>query len=84
LDALLVAKLSSRGLQINVDELAEAAPAEVERMIADPFKWAQRWLAEFRDDPNDNYMVVLFADHCLKQFQAFKHSIETTRTEPTR
>jgi hypothetical protein len=35
---LLVAKLSSRGLQINVDELAEAAPAEVERMIADPFK----------------------------------------------
>lgn len=25
--------------------------------------WAQRWLAEFRDDPNDNYMVFLFADH---------------------
>ena len=76
---LLEEKLPLRGLHINVDELADAAPSEVEQMTADPFQWAQRWLAEFRDNPNDNYMVALFADHSLKQFQAFKHAIETTR-----
>jgi hypothetical protein len=26
-------------------------------------------------DPNDNQMVVMFADHCERQFNAFKHSI---------
>jgi hypothetical protein len=76
---LLVAKLAARGVQISLDDLAEAAPIEVERMMKEPFAWAQGWLAEFRDDPNDNFMVALFADHSLKQFQAFKHAIEKTR-----
>jgi hypothetical protein len=76
---LLVSKLAARGVRITLDELAEAAPKEVAQMIAEPFQWAQRWLAEFRDDPKDNYMVALFADHSLKQFHAFEHAIEVTR-----
>jgi len=76
---LLVTKISARGLQINRDQLADAATANVERMIADPYKWAQSWLAEFRKDPNDNYMVGLFGDHCSHLFQAYRTGIETTR-----
>ena len=48
-------------------------------MITEPFEWAQRWLSEFRDDPNDNYMVAMFANHCLRLHQAFKASIEQTQ-----
>jgi hypothetical protein len=48
-------------------------------MIADPFGWAQRWLSEFRDDPNDNYTVALFADHCMRLLHAYKHGIEETQ-----
>jgi hypothetical protein len=76
---LLVNKIGERGLQMNSDQLANAAIDEVEAMIADPFKWAQRWLSEFRNDPNDNYMVAMFADHCLRLHQAYKHSIEQTQ-----
>jgi hypothetical protein len=76
---LLVTKLSARGLQMNRDQLADIAQADVAEMIADPFPWAQRWLAEFRDDPNDNYMVAMFADHCLRLFQAYNRGIEQTQ-----
>jgi hypothetical protein len=76
---LLVDKMAERGLQMSRDQLANAAFDDVEAMAADPFKWAQRWLSEFRDDPNDNYMVFLFADHCLRLFQAHKHGIEETQ-----
>jgi hypothetical protein len=31
-------------------------------MFAEPFAWGQEWLANFRNDPNDNYIVVMFAD----------------------
>jgi hypothetical protein len=48
-------------------------------MVDEPFKWAQRWLSEFRDDPNDNYMVFPFADHWLRLFHAHKSSIEETQ-----
>jgi hypothetical protein len=73
---LLVNKIAERGLQMNSDQLAMAALDDVQAMITDPFKWAQRWLSEFRDDPNDNYMVALFADHCLRLHQAYERSIE--------
>jgi hypothetical protein len=76
---LLVDKAAARGLQINRDQLAEAALDDVEKMISDPFTWAQRWLAEFRDDPNDNFMVAMFADHCLRLRQAYANGIEQTR-----
>jgi hypothetical protein len=76
---ILEAKLAARGLQVDIDMLADMAAVDVSEMVADPFAWAQRWLAEFRNDPNDNYMVALFANHCLKQYGAFKGAIETTR-----
>jgi hypothetical protein len=76
---LLVAKVAKRGLQINRDQLADYALNDTERLIASPFPWAQQWLAEFREDPNDNYMVALFADHCLRLHHAYKHGIEETR-----
>jgi hypothetical protein len=76
---LLVSKASGRCLQINRDQLAEQALQDVEKMMTKPFQWAQDWLAEFRDDPNDNYMVALFADHCLHLFSAYKKGIEDTQ-----
>jgi hypothetical protein len=76
---LLVHKMAERGLQISRDQLANAALDDVERMVDEPFKWAQRWLSEFRDDPNDNYMVFPFADHWLRLFHAHKSSIEETQ-----
>jgi hypothetical protein len=65
---LLVQKTADRGLQMTRDQLAQAALDDVEVMIADPYKWAQRWLSEFRDDPNDTFMVAIFADHCMRLF----------------
>jgi hypothetical protein len=31
----------------------------------------RRWFSEFRNDPNDNHMVFLFADHCVRLFHAY-------------
>ena len=76
---LLIAKLAERGIQITADDLVATSTADIGQMTADPFPWAQRWLAEFRTKPNENYMVAMFADHSLKQFNAFKNAIETTR-----
>ena len=71
--------MAERGLQMNRDQLAKAAIDDFEMMFDDPFKWAQRWLSEFRDDPNDNFMVALFADHCMRLLHAYKHGLENTR-----
>jgi hypothetical protein len=76
---LLVSKLDARGLQMTMDQLAEYAMNDVETMLTKPFDWGQRWLAEFRSDPKDNYMVVLFADHCCRLFQSYKDAIEDTQ-----
>jgi hypothetical protein len=76
---LLVSQIEARGLQMNRDQLAEASMADAEKLFADPMNWAQRWLAEFRDDPNDNFMVFLFADHCSRLFQSYKGAIENTQ-----
>jgi hypothetical protein len=76
---LLMDKIAQRGLQMSRDRLANAALDDLEAMGADHFKWAQRWLSEFRNDPNDNYMVALFADHRLRLFDAYKHGIEQTQ-----
>jgi hypothetical protein len=34
----------------------------------------------FRNDPNDNYTVAIFADRCQRLFHAYKHGIEDTKT----
>jgi hypothetical protein len=76
---LLFSKARRRGVQGTRDQLAEYALKDVKAMFKDPFAWGQRWLADFRSDPKDNHMVVLFADHCCRLFQAYKHSIESTQ-----
>jgi mannose-1-phosphate guanylyltransferase len=75
---LLVSKFAARGSKIEADHLAKIVTADVERMTTDSFLWAQRWLAEFREGRKDSYMVVLFADHCIKQFDSFRHVVEAT------
>jgi hypothetical protein len=76
---MVVAKAADRGLQLTRDQLAQHALRDFERMTQDAPKWAQQWLSEFRADPNDNFMVILFADHCLRLFGAYQTAIETTK-----
>jgi hypothetical protein len=78
---LLVEKLASRGVNVNVERVVEITTQEVHDMTAQPFSWAKGWLAEFRNDPNADYMVALFADHSLKQYRAFQYAIEAARTK---
>jgi len=74
---LLVHKIAQRGLQMNRDQLADAALDDVRAMNTDRYTWAQRWLSEFRNDPNDNYMVGEFAEHCVLLYGAYMGGIET-------
>jgi hypothetical protein len=72
-------KIKERGLRINRDQLAEAALKDVERMLIEPDPWAKAWLAEFRSDPNDDYMVANLAHYCPRLHNAYKNGIEQTR-----
>jgi hypothetical protein len=77
--SLVQAKRARRGLgSASRDEAMYSAIDSVEDLFTDPFKWAQRWLMEFRNDPDDNFMVVLFADHWQRHWNAVKHALETT------
>lgn len=75
---LVARKLNQRGVQANPDAFADASLSDVHRLFAEPYQWAQSWLAEFRNDPNDTYMVALFADHCQKLFQSYQQAISET------
>jgi hypothetical protein len=75
---LVVRKAAERGLQLSRDQLASASLQDVESMFSEPYLWGQRWLAEFRNDPEETFMVALFAEHCLKLFSAYKTGIENT------
>jgi hypothetical protein len=72
----LAAKLATRGTKIDADHLAEIVTADVKRMIFHPSRWGKAWLTEFSEDRKDTYMGVLFADHCISQFNTFRHAIE--------
>jgi len=50
-------------------------------MLAEPIPWGQRWLAEFRDHPNDELVAFIFVGHCTRLFHAYKHGIGNTRTK---
>jgi hypothetical protein len=78
LKRLIQAKRAKRGTS-SPDEPIYSAFDSLEDLGDDPAKWAKRWLMEFRHDPDDNYMVVLFADHWLRVFSAVKNAIEQTR-----
>lgn len=75
---LVVGKALARGLQLSRDQLAEASLEDVRTIFAEPYLWSQRWLAEFRSDPDETFMVALFADHCHKLLSAYAAGIETT------
>ena len=74
---LVVDKMAKRGLQMSEEQLADAACDDLDVMIAQPFKWARQWLSEFGDDPHEDY--ILFAEHWLALFKAYKHGIEQTQ-----
>ena len=76
---LVQAKRAKRGVS-SPDEPMYSAIDSVEDLFTDPLKWAQRWLMEFRDDRGDNFMIVVFADHWQRHFNAVKHAIESTQT----
>ena len=76
---LLLEKLKARGLQINRKQLADHAITDTEEMLAEPIPWGQRWLAEFRNDPNDELGAFIFVGHCRRLFHAYKRGIGNTR-----
>jgi hypothetical protein len=73
-------KRTRRGLRTySRGYLMDAAFDSVERLYADPCKWALRWLMDFRDDPDDDVMLASFADHWQQQYAALKGAIDETR-----
>ena len=76
---LVVSKCVERGLQMSPGQFAEYAFDDVAKLLIEPIQWAQQWLAEFREDPNDNYMAVLFAEHCMRLHHSYKTAIGNTR-----
>jgi hypothetical protein len=80
LSRIIQAKRARRGVRdANPDQVMYDAIDSAEDLFTDPFKWAQRWLMEFRHDADDNFMVVLFADHWQRQLNAVKHALASTR-----
>jgi len=75
---LLVKKVEARGYLADADSLAEYSFNDVKELSADPFGWGYKWLEEFRSDPDDTYMVAIFADHCMKVFHAYQSGILNT------
>jgi hypothetical protein len=74
------AKRTRRGLRtFGRGYLMDAAFDSVERLFANPFKWAQRWLMDFRDDPDDDLMLTVFANHWQQQYAALKSAIDEPR-----
>jgi hypothetical protein len=74
------AKRTRRGLRnYSRGYLMDAAFDSVEALFANPCKWAQRWLVDFRDDPDDNFMLALFADHWQQQYAVLKRAIDEPR-----
>jgi len=74
-DARPIEPTSTRCLSARRPNPAEAPLIDAEILFRQP----QPPHSEFRDDPNDNYMVALFANHCWKLFDAYNHGIEQTR-----
>jgi hypothetical protein len=78
--AIVEAKRIRRGLRtFGIGYLMDAAFDSLEALSANPCKWAQHWLMDFRDDPDDNYMLADFADHWQQQYAALKRAIDEPR-----
>lgn len=75
---IVLGKMAERGLQLSKDQLADTSLQDAELLLTDPGRWAKDWLSEFRSNPDDNHMVVMFAYHCTKLFHAYKNGIAET------
>jgi hypothetical protein len=75
---LVARRLNALGKLADPDAFADASFSDVHRLFEDPYVWAQSWLAEFRNNPDDTHMVYLFADHCQKLFNAYRQTIQET------
>lgn len=73
--ALILSKMSMRGLQLSEDQLTELTCNDLELLMADPLQWGRDWLAEFRNDPNDTTMAALFGEHCLRLYTTYKQTV---------
>ena len=78
-ESLLEAKGVGRGIRASPGRITDAAVEDVTQMLRDPFKWGQRWLAEFRDHPSSEVGTLPFTDHCARQYEAFKSTLEKNR-----
>jgi hypothetical protein len=78
-ESLLEAKGVGRGIRASRGQLVDAATEELSSMFTSPFEWTQRWLMEFRDNPKSEVGSVIFAEHCLQQYAAFKSILEQNR-----
>jgi hypothetical protein len=77
---IVEAKRTRRGLRTyNRGYLMDAAFDSVEKLYANPCKWALRWLMDFRDDPDDDVMLASFADYWQQQYAALKDAIDEPR-----
>jgi len=80
LEYLVQSKRSHRGvIDASPEQAMYAAFDSIEDLFDDRCKWGKRWLKEFRHDEDENFMLVPFADHWQRQFNALKSAIETTR-----
>jgi len=75
-ESLLDAKGVRRGIRASQGQLVDAAVEDLNQMFKDPFKWAQRWLMEFRDNPNSEVGIQPFADHCIQQYESFLSTLQ--------
>jgi hypothetical protein len=72
-------KRTRRGLRnFGRGYLMDAAFDSVEKLFANPRKWAKRWLMDFGDDPDDS-LQALFADHWQQQYAALKRAVDEPR-----
>jgi len=77
--ALSIADEARLSVSIQSDGDLMYAPGVLSELKTNPYRWAQRWLTEFRNNPDDNFMVALFADLWLRQYAGFRHAIDSTQ-----
>jgi hypothetical protein len=73
-------KRTRRGLRnMGIGYLMDAGFDSLEVLSANPCKWAQRWLMDFRDNPDDDYMLADFAEHWQQQYADLKKALDEPR-----
>lgn len=76
--AIVAARMAERGERRadNAKVYADSATSAARGLFIEPISWAEAWLSDFRDQP-DNNDAFLFADHWQCQFEGYVHAIDT-------